>query len=76
MSGAGSISKPVISFMLLLNFACSFHFLFPFRVLKLPGGLGIARMFDRKVRVGVRVRSRIGIELGLGIGFRPGEGPG
>ena len=57
MSGAGSISRPVISFMLLLNFVCSFHFLFPFRVLKLPGGLGLA-MFDGRVRVMVRVMDR------------------
>jgi hypothetical protein len=28
-------------------------------VLKLPGGLGIASMFDRKVRVGVRARVRV-----------------
>ena len=43
--------------MLLLNFVCSFHFLFPFRVLKLPGGLGLA-MFDGRVRVMVRVMDR------------------
>jgi hypothetical protein len=57
MSGAGSISRPVFSFMVLLNFVCSFHFLFPFRVLKLPGGVGLA-MFNGRVRVRVRVRDR------------------
>ncbi len=43
--------------MILLNFVCSFHFFFPFRVLKLPGGLGLAT-FNGRVRVRVRVRVR------------------